>query len=358
MTATDQFPLNAWYAAAWDNDVQDQPVARTICGKSVVLYRQQDDTAVALEDVCLHRLLPLSMGRVEGDRLVCGYHGMAFDGHGKCVRMPTPSEAPAPGAKVGNYPVVERHRFIWIWMGEAALADPALVPDLYWMNDPAWAAGGSVFEMDCDYRLVLDNLMDLTHETFVHASSIGHQQITEVPFEVTRDGGEVTLSRWMIDTQGPPFMAMQLRLAKDLSAEHVDRWQIIRFKAPATIVIDVGLAATGTGAAQGDFSQGFNGRVINTVTPRGDGKCYYFFAYARDFALQDDEFTTNIVAANIKIFAEDKIVLEAQQKSIDALSDRKLLNLNIDRGSFYVRRAINEMIRSEKADAPADMEVT
>jgi vanillate O-demethylase monooxygenase subunit len=93
--------------------------------------------------------------------------------------------------------------------------------------------------------------MDLTHETFVHAGSIGHEKITEVPFDVRDDDRSVTLSRWMIDGHAPPFMAMQLRLARGLPPEYVDRWQIIRFDAPATIVIDVGLAATGTGGTRG-----------------------------------------------------------------------------------------------------------
>ena len=340
-------PLNAWYAASWDEDVGRTPVAKTICDKKVVMYRRCDGTAVALEDVCLHRLLPLSMGRVEDDNLICAYHGMTFDGSGKCVRMPVRSEFPAPGAKIRNFPLIERHRLLWLWMGDPLLADPASIPDLRWANDSAWAVGIGYFDMECDFRLVLDNLLDLIHETFVHATSIGHEKITEVPMDLLHDDRSVTLTRWMIDCDAPPFMAKQLRIARDLPPEHVDRWQIIRFDAPSTIVIDVGVAATGTGAPQGDRSYGFNGRVLNTVTPQSDGRCYYFFGYARDFALTSEELTAELRAANIRIFTEDRVVLEAQQKAIDSLPQRKLLNLSTDRGSMLSRRIIDRMIAAE-----------
>jgi vanillate O-demethylase monooxygenase subunit len=322
-----------------------------ICHKPIVLYRKLDGSAVALEDACLHRLLPLSMGRIEGDTLVCGYHGMAFDSTGLCVRIPTSRERPSSGSRVRSYPVVERHGLIWVWLGDAAIADPKSIPDLHWADDPAWASSLSHIELKCDFRLVIDNLMDLTHETFVHASSIGHEKITEVPMKVEHDDKSVTASRWMIDCDGPPFMARQLRLARDLSASHVDRWQVIRFEAPTTIVIDVGLCPTGMGAPEGDRSKGFNGRVLNTVTPQSDGRCDYFFGYARDFCISDANLTAELRAGVIKIFSEDKAILEAQQKSLDLHPDRRLLNLGPDSGSMWARRIIKRMIQAEAGSA-------
>jgi|SRR5882757_401492 len=354
MAAGKNFPLNVWYAAAWEDDVGRTPLARTICGFKVVIYRKQDGTVVALDDACLHRLLPLSMGRLDGDNLVCGYHGMTFNGEGRCVRMPAPREKPASGAKIRSYPIIQRHRLAWIWMGDPARADAQSIPDIHWASDPGWAAGVSHFDMACDFRLVLDNLMDLTHETFVHATSIGHEKITEVPLTVEHDDQTVTLTRWMIDCDGPPFMAKQLRIARGTSAEHVDRWQIIRFEAPNTIVIDVGLTPTATGATEGKRENGFNGRVLNTVTPQEDGRCYYFFGYARDFAIQDAALTEELRAGNIKIFTEDKVILEAQQKSIDAHPERRLINLGIDQGSMWSRRLISRMIDAETGQGASE----
>ncbi|MFW8642703.1 Rieske 2Fe-2S domain-containing protein [Rhizobium beringeri] len=70
------FPLNAWYAAAYDVEVRRVLLARRICNKPIVLYRKEDGTAAALADACWHRLVPLSPGRLEGDKVICGYHGL------------------------------------------------------------------------------------------------------------------------------------------------------------------------------------------------------------------------------------------------------------------------------------------
>ena len=170
-----------------------------------------------------------------------------------------------PSACVRAYPVVERHRFIWLWMGDPALADPALVPDMHWNDDPAWAGDGKTIHVKCDYRLVVDNLMDLTHETFVHGGSIGNEAVAEAPFDVTHGDETVTVTRWMRGIEAPPFWAAQLQ-----KPGPVDRWQIIHFEAPGTVNIDVGVAPAGTGAPEGDRSQGVNGYVLNTMTPETD----------------------------------------------------------------------------------------
>lgn len=151
------FPMNAWYAAAWDAEVKQALLPRTICGKHVVMYRKADGSIAALEDACWHRLVPLSKGRLEGDTVVCGYHGLKFSPQGRCTFMPS-QETINPSACVRAYPAVERHRFIWLWMGDPALADPATIPDMHWNHDPAWAGDGKTIQVKCDYRLVVDNL--------------------------------------------------------------------------------------------------------------------------------------------------------------------------------------------------------
>ncbi len=192
------FPRNAWYAAAYDVELKHELLPRTICGHQLVMYRKTDGTPVALENACWHRLLPLSEGSLEGDELVCGYHGLMYNGEGRCTFMPS-QKTINPAARVRAYPVVERHRFVWVWTGDPALADPATVPDLHWNDDPEWEGDGKRIHAECNYKLVVDNLMDLTHETFVHGSSIGQRSILEVPFEVTHGPDFATVTRWMRD---------------------------------------------------------------------------------------------------------------------------------------------------------------
>jgi phenylpropionate dioxygenase-like ring-hydroxylating dioxygenase large terminal subunit len=121
------FPKNAWYAAAWDTEVKRRLLPRTICGRHVVLYRRTDDVCVALENARWHRLLPLSQGRLEGDDVVCGYHGLIYNPQGRCVYMPS-QETINPAACVRSYPVFEKHRFVWLWAGDPAQADPSKIP--------------------------------------------------------------------------------------------------------------------------------------------------------------------------------------------------------------------------------------
>jgi len=335
------FPMNAWYAAAWDAEIKQALLPRTICGKHVVMYRKADGEVTALEDACWHRLVPLSKGRLEGDTVVCGYHGLKYNAQGRCTFMPS-QETINPSACVRAYPAVERHRFIWLWMGDPALADPAAIPDMHWNHDPAWAGDGKTIHVNCDYRLVVDNLMDLTHETFVHGSSIGNEAVAEAPFDVTHGEKTVTVTRWMEGIEAPPFWAKQLQ-----KEGPVDRWQIIRFEAPCTVNIDVGVAPAGTGAPQGDRSTGVNGFVLNTITPETEKTCHYFWAFVRNYRLTEQRLTTEIRDGVSGIFREDEIILEAQQRAINENPERVFYNLNIDAGAMWSRRLIDRMISAE-----------
>jgi phenylpropionate dioxygenase-like ring-hydroxylating dioxygenase large terminal subunit len=350
------FPLNAWYAAAYDVEVKSALLARTVCNQKLVMFRKSDGTAAVLEDACWHRLLPLSMGRLDGDQVVCGYHGLVYNAQGRCTHMPS-QETLNPSACVRSYPVVEKHRFVWVWPGDPAKADPALVPDLHWNDDPAWAGDGKLITVKCDYRLVIDNLMDLTHETFVHGSSIGQQAVAEAPFVATHGDRTATVTRWMENIEAPPFWGGQLFEARGYRG-NVDRWQIIKFEAPCTVTIDVGVAETGTGAIppggnQGDArlsnrSKGVNGFVLNTITPASEGTCHYFWAFARNYSLGEQRLTHQLREGVASIFQEDELILEAQQVAMDAHPDHQFYNLNIDAGAMWARRLIDGLVAREK----------
>jgi vanillate O-demethylase monooxygenase subunit len=272
-----------------------------------------------------------------------------YNSEGRCTFMPS-QKTINPAARVRSYPVVERHRFVWVWAGDPARADPALVPDLHWNDDPQWAGDGGLIHLNCNYKLIVDNLMDLTHETFVHGASIGQRSITEVPFEVTHGSRSATVTRWMTDVDAPPFWKMQLEWKRGVPAGKVDRWQIVNFEAPSTIAIDVGVAPTGSGAPEGDRSEGVNGYVLNTITPETDSSCHYFWAFARNYNLEDQRITTLLRDGVAGVFAEDEEVLAAQQRGIDANPDKQFYNLNIDGGAMWARRLIDKMMAAEAGD--------
>jgi phenylpropionate dioxygenase-like ring-hydroxylating dioxygenase large terminal subunit len=343
------WPRNCWYAAAYDVELKRELMPRKIAGHELVMYRRRDGQPVALENACWHRLMPLSKGQIEDDDVACGYHGLVFNPEGRCVFMPS-QKTINPAARVRSYPVVERHRFVWVWPGDPALADPDKVPDLHWNDDPAWAGDGKVIHLEAGYKLIVDNLMDLTHETFVHGASIGQRSIAEVPFEVTHGPNSATVTRWMTDVEPPPFWRMQLEWKRGEPAGRVDRWQIVHFEAPSTIAIDVGVAPTGTGAPEGDRSEGVNGFVLNTMTPETERTCHYFWAFVRNYRLDDQRITTLIREGVSGVFAEDEDVLAAQQEAIDAHPEKEFYNLNIDGGAMWARRLIDKLMAEEGDD--------
>jgi vanillate monooxygenase len=348
MTQEKSFPLNAWYAAAWGCDIQHQLTARTICGKDLVLYRRKDGQVAALEDACWHRLLPLSMGRLNNDEITCGYHGLVFNSAGRCTYMPA-QKTINPSAAVRVYPTIEKHRLIWIWPGDPALADPAKMPDFHWNDGTEWVGeGGTFVSLKCDYRLVIDNLMDLTHETYVHANSIGHEAITDTPFDVTHANNTATVTRWMIDAAPPPFWGAQLG-----KPGNVDRWQIIYFQAPSVVIGNVGVAPTGTGAPQGDRSQGVDGCFLAAVTPATEKSCHYFWNFVRTFKKEDEQLTKDLNKAHVNggegVYDQDHVVLEAQQEAINKNPRMPFYNLNIDAGALWSRRMIDRMLANEQA---------
>src|ERR1700719_3457540 len=141
------FLRNYWYVAAAEEEVLQRPLGRTILGEPVVLFRTEDGTPGALEDRCAHRRLPLSMGKIIGDALQCHYHGLRFDRAGQCVRVPGQDLIP-PQARVRSYPLVERYRWLWIWMGDPAHADPDQITDFHWFADKAWGAKHAFLRLD------------------------------------------------------------------------------------------------------------------------------------------------------------------------------------------------------------------
>lgn len=342
------FLRNQWYVAAWDNEVDRTPIARTICGEPVMLYRKFDRSLVAMRDACPHRLLPLSMGIKEGDNIRCRYHGMLLGPDGKCLAMPLKSDTPRSAIFARTYPTHERHRFVWVWIGDADKADPALIPDFWPCSHPEWTFDGEYMHLNCDYRLLIDNLMDLTHETYVHQGSIGQPELLEAPIETHVDGNRVVVSRWMPNIDAPPFWRNALK--KD---GPVHRWQVCHFLAPSNVIIDVGVAPADSGATLDRHDQGVRGFVIDAMTPETETSCHYFWGMARNFDQHDAGFTGRFKKQQGAVFGEDLVVLEAQQRAIQMNPDMRLRNFNIDAGGVQARMVIERLMRRQATAQPA-----
>ncbi|MGE4481470.1 Rieske 2Fe-2S domain-containing protein [Acidocella sp.] len=341
------FLKNAWYVAAMPEEVGKAPLARTVCGEKLVFYRGPDGKAVAVEDFCPHRGAPLSLGYVENGRLVCGYHGLAMGCDGKALDMPGQRVRGFPAIK--SYAVEERYGFIWVWPGEPEKADPAMIHHLDWAEKAEWAYGGGLYHIKCDYRLMIDNLMDLTHETYVHTGSIGQKEIDEALVSTKTEGEHVMTSRFMDGVQPPPFWRMALRMNDLADDVKVDRWQICHFHPPSHVLIEVGVAHAGQGGYHAPDAVKASSIVVDFITPETETSHWYFWGMARRFKPGDAALTTQIREGQGKIFNEDREMLEQQQQNLLRWPERHLLKLNIDAGGVQSRRIIERKLMEEVA---------
>ena len=345
------FLRNCWYVAAWDHEVTRMNLLRRILlDEPVVFYRTEDGRPVALADRCCHRHAPLSRGKLRGDALECPYHGFTYDPSGACILVPGQSTIP-PGARVRSYPVVERYHWLWIWMGDPALADPAAIEDFHWMDDPAWRFAGERLELQANYVLLVENLLDLSHLSYVHPTTLGTDKVAQTPMKAERFERGVRVTRWVMDSPPPPFFQRAGGIAPE---QHVDRWQIVDWTPPAFVRLDIGCAPTGTGAREGDRSRGISMRNLNAITPETERTTHYFWAQAHNFGL-DKKWLTDLIFENVHTaFQEDVGIIGAQQQNIDAGGAPPRIDMNHDAGGIAARRMLEAMIADEARRAAAE----
>ncbi|HEY5608706.1 MAG TPA: aromatic ring-hydroxylating dioxygenase subunit alpha [Alphaproteobacteria bacterium] len=344
---------NCWYAAAWGTEVGQTPFARTLLEESVMLYRKADGTPVALEDRCCHRNLPLSMGNIQGDNIRCGYHGLLFAPSGKVIGIPGQTTIP-PGAQVRSYPVVEKWRWLWIWMGDPAKADPALIPDWYYMDHPDWIVapgnGGKPLYVKCNYELNNDNVLDLTHVGIVHESRLGGAAIGEFPVKTERRARGVRMSRQMYGVKPPPIFAKYVEAD---AAGKVDRWQISELDVPTHCLVDVGILPPGQGVPGVVRKGAIDFRALISATPETPSTMHLFYAQTRNFAHDDAKLADIWVNEFRELFMEDVRVMEGQQAVNDRAPHRPLMDINSDSPTIAMRKVLAQHIADEQRLAAA-----
>lgn len=334
------FLRNAWYVAAWSDEITRTPMERTILGEDIVLFRREDGTAVALADRCAHRSYPLSAGRLIGDHIQCGYHGFEYDCSGTCVRVPAQQRIP-PRAKVRRYPLVEAHRWIWIWMGDEDKAQTAPVPDTHWMTDPQWDRVTHTRLFQCGAGLLHDNLLDLTHESFLHQSSIGDEAVYENGVTVEVDGTTVSVDRFMPSCHPSPLFG------KVTGTSLVDRWHTTEFQMPSVHIIHAGVVEPG-----GKREDGFLLEVLNAITPQTETSTWYFYGFCRNFAVGDEQINDTLRESLGDVLDEDATALALQQQRMaNRPSDVLDVLIGQDAGVAKARRILSRMVADESAHA-------
>ena len=340
--AVSSFVMEQWYVAGTSAEVTDKPFARMICGEPLVLYRRTDASIAVLEDRCPHRKAPLSLGEVVGDDIRCGYHGAQFDGTGACTLIPSQRELPVPSTFKGKaYAAIERHDLIFVWMGAAELADPALIPD--WSRNTAegWTAVHGYHHVKGNYQLVIDNLLDLSHTTYVHKTTLAGPGVDETPMFVDVEGDVVRTGRIIRNVDPVPMHRATMKIDGK-----IDRWQLSDFFSPCYILVTLGVEPAGT--VETMTVPLFI--VINSLTPETETTTHYFWSSARCRQIEDTALTQKFYDLTAMAFDEDAAMIEAQQRMID--TDRSGSNLFVfrgDRGGMAARRIISRKLKEQAA---------
>ncbi len=349
------FVRNQWYVAAYAHEVGRDLLGRTVLGEPILLYRTEDGRPVAMADRCVHRRFPLSEkpSRLDGDRVVCGYHGFTYGTDGVCVSVPGQQRIPRT-ARLATYPVVEQDSFVWVWIGDREPGD-TLPPRAPWLDSPDYTVVCGMEPLEADYGLLVDNLLDLSHETYLHGGYIGTPEVAETPIttEVDDKTGVVYVSRHMADAACPPFYAESTGITG-----RITRWQDIEYHAPCLYLLHSRIAPVGAPDPNADGSDpdAFHVEVVYGITPSTEKTTYDFWAVARDFALEDQRVSDFLRENNHTVVMQDVVALNVLQKALDTeKAGYQELSINIDTGGLAARRILARLAAegAERAEATA-----
>lgn len=344
------FPRNAWYVAAWSAELGDGLLARTLLGTPVVLFRDAAGKAAALDDRCPHRRYPLSKGTLEKGVLTCGYHGYSFDGSGACVRVPA-LQRPVSGQRAASFPVRETWNWVWIWMGDPALADSVPLPDPSYVHadDPDWMfAVGGVETLKARHMLLHENILDLSHLTFLHATTVGSPGIAAAKLRVTDMANGLALMREVLGdaVEGTPLgQALEIEGPTDRIMEQFYIAPCLHTTGPKF------RSAKDGGSRPGHVFGAF--RVIHAIVPETATSSHYFWGFTRNFR-KDDDFTS-VLHGHIRAAVQEDIdASEDIERMIepDARAEEDI-NSPADAAAVKGRRIMQRLIDAEHAPALA-----
>lgn len=337
---------NCWYVIAWEHEVPAEGMfTRRVLNEPILVYRTSEGGLVAMQDRCCHRQAPLSRGRREGDCVRCGYHGLKFDAAGVCVEAPGLERVPVK-ARVRTYPVVSHNKWIFVWMGDPALADRALLPDNFSCDHPDWSYKPGYVHYDTPYLLVCDNLLDFSHLSYVHESTLGGSTaIAQAIPTIEPIPRGIRVTRHVPDVPPSPFWQSFQTFDRN-----VDRYFIYDFVLPGTLLMRSGGAPVGQ--AEGDLHGGVQLHSCQTLTPETETTTHYFFQQSHRSSIDDPAVTDTIYRGLVTAFEEDRETITAQHLNIDP--EVPMLLLGMDQALVRYRRLLQqEFERERSAPSPA-----
>lgn len=335
------YPKKAWYVAATSDEITDSPLGRRLLGADVVLWRTADGSVVAFENRCAHRAFPLSHSRIDGDRLICGYHGCTYDTAGSCVHIPSQPQVPS-GMRVRVYPVLEDAPFVWIWLGPPATAAGIRPPRAPWVNEPGWTTFHDAWRVDANYLMVHEHLLDFSYAPVVHGSDLppgmdsmpafNSVEVTETTVSYSRILQELPLAGWQADGTGLDAAASYKHRESGTfvsPAMHRQYWDI----------------ETGDGTV-------YTTTRTHAITPESESATHVFMASSRNYRTDDDPVTTRLRAFLAEVAERDTTVLEMASHHSGYDGWRSGVEFQSDAAALRARRIVGVMLSKEAGRSP------
>ncbi|MBR9911698.1 MAG: Rieske 2Fe-2S domain-containing protein [Gammaproteobacteria bacterium] len=342
---------NRWYIAAFSNEISCEPMERTLLNKPVVMYRKENGTPVAMYGLCPHRYFPLAKGRLEGDAIVCGYHGFKFADTGECIDVPSQDNVP-PVICQPAYPLEERGPICWIWMGDADKCDTSLIPPYedFGLQQPGWHySSENYFHLNGRSQLLVDNLMDLTHLPYVHHHIPGGEAMAKIPITTEERDLSFRVVRGGKAPWNPYFAAV---FGKDAAYEGVAEFDSLSdFYGPEFIKTSLPIITRLEGRDDVPAELG-SLLILHGITPETDKTTHYFGFSTRNFRLGDEQLDQFQLDGDCKIRQQDVDAIDAVEARLDAAVklQRELLVVS-DQPAIKVRRKIKAMLEKEQTSA-------
>ncbi|MDR7157180.1 vanillate O-demethylase monooxygenase subunit [Sphingobium xenophagum] len=338
-SAERNYPMNCWWVGAFSSEVGRELLGRWLLDTPVLFYRSEEGDVVALEDRCPHRAAPLSLGCLQGDEVQCGYHGFRFDRSGANTWVPSARTA-VRSARIRAFPVIEKPPYVWVYLGDESVIDDVPPPPvLEWAEDDSFGMIKGRMEIKANYMLLKENVLDLTHFGYVHASTFKITDWVDLP-EFTANDTTATYRQFFKESPLSPAYAVPLGLPPGIP---YDRDNYGSFESPALQRGQVDFLDPKTNAVTGRF------RVAHATTPINQNTMQYFWVLGRDHGRSPEEldaFSKFIQTG----FEEDEAMIVA----IQAAEDRKTspvapreVSVKMDTAGIQARRIVQKWMDRE-----------
>jgi len=339
--------LNTWFVAGFSGEFEPRRLqGQVIAGKPLAMWRSLSGRVIALDDRCAHKKMALSKGKLlDNEVLECPYHGFCYDAEGRCVRIPSQPDLPIPTrARVKAYPVVEQDGLVWVWPGDPDETGSLRPPRSLEISGPGWERHNAPPTLvRANYRLLIENLLDVSHFYPLHDGSLGDPEHAKIPVEVVegeRDGNRFAESiRTAKSYKQPPA------LVDWLGYPVVDRVHTHAMLSPGMVRLEMRCAPPG--ALGTDQERGY---VFYHLPTPVDGKSHLWRwsvctrAGMKAGSQPAKPLVARIIETNPGVHAQDQWAMEAQQQAMEFPDDGFVeVHLRSDQALLAARRIIQSL---------------